>query len=358
MSTQGNRNIIVEIPGKNASNLVDAVKRTAQLRFRLVAGQPQPGTPAASQSATRAPRPTPSSPSAKPSSSPPRAQATARRTSSGQGHTQAASRARSPTPRRPRRRPPPPAQAPSRPRPTSTPPRSPRRAHRSTTRWPGRRTPGSSGCRSSRRSSAPRAARPRHPGRRPPDQPLIACDDDGLKFLLSKPLIEGTELKSASYGIPQNGVGWAVNLGFKSTARKVFGDTTTALNQNGGTFAIVLDGQVISYAGVNEPILDGNAQITGDFTEAEARSLSNSLKYGALPIKFAKPTVETIGPSLAGNQLSAGILAGVDRPGDRDALLPALLPRPRPGRDRVAGRGGVITYGTVLVLSRSRPASR
>jgi preprotein translocase subunit SecD len=38
VSTQGDRNIIVEIPGKNASSLVDAVKRTAQLRFRLVAG--------------------------------------------------------------------------------------------------------------------------------------------------------------------------------------------------------------------------------------------------------------------------------------------------------------------------------
>ncbi len=37
VSTQGNRNIIVEIPGKNASSLVDSVKRTAQLRFRLVA---------------------------------------------------------------------------------------------------------------------------------------------------------------------------------------------------------------------------------------------------------------------------------------------------------------------------------
>ena len=57
VSTSGNRNIIVEIPGKNASNLVEAVQRTAQLRFRLVAGAPQPGTPAASQSAS----PTPSS---------------------------------------------------------------------------------------------------------------------------------------------------------------------------------------------------------------------------------------------------------------------------------------------------------
>ena len=48
----------------------------------------------------------------------------------------------------------------------------------------------------------------------------------------------------------------------------------------------MLDGKVISYAGVNEPILDGNAQITGDFKESEARSLANSLKYGALPLRF------------------------------------------------------------------------
>ena len=56
VSTQGNRNIIVEIPGKNASSLVDSVKRTAQLRFRIVAGSPQPGTPAA-----QSPSPSPSS---------------------------------------------------------------------------------------------------------------------------------------------------------------------------------------------------------------------------------------------------------------------------------------------------------
>jgi preprotein translocase subunit SecD len=185
-----------------------------------------------------------------------------------------------------------------------------------------------------------------------PDKPLIACDDKGQKFLLSKSLIEGTELKSASYGTPQNGVGWAVNLGFKSSARKVFGDTTTALNQNGGTFAIVLDNKVISYAGVNEPILDGNAQITGDFKESEASSLANSLKYGALPLKF-DTTVETIGPSLAGNQLSAGIIAGVV--GLLIVMLYCLVYYRGLGLVVVASLliAGVITYGTVLVLAKA-----
>src|SRR5919112_5079389 len=46
VGTQGANNIVVEIPGQNRQDLVDTVKQTAQLRFRLVAavagGQPQP----------------------------------------------------------------------------------------------------------------------------------------------------------------------------------------------------------------------------------------------------------------------------------------------------------------------------
>ena len=58
--------------------------------------------------------------------------------------------------------------------------------------------------------------------------------------------------------------------------------------------------------------ISGGAQISGTFTEAQAKSLATSLKFGALPISFDRnPTVETVGPSLAGDQLSAGITAGI-----------------------------------------------
>ena len=83
---------------------------------------------------------------------------------------------------------------------------------RSTTRSRGRRTPAPSGCSKFAAFTCPPKGAAAAPVADDPSQPLIACDDDGLKFLLSKSLIEGTELKSASYGIPQNGVGWAVNL--------------------------------------------------------------------------------------------------------------------------------------------------
>ena len=103
----------------------------------------------------------------------------------------------------------------------------------------------------------------------------------------------------------------------------------------------MLDGQVLSAPDDDGLITDGQAQITGNFTEAEAQSLATSLKYGALPIAFENdPPVETIGPSLAGDQLSAGITAGIIGLLAGDALLPALLPRPRPRRRRLADRGG------------------
>ncbi|MGN6129836.1 MAG: protein translocase subunit SecD, partial [Nocardioidaceae bacterium] len=67
VTTEGNRNIIVEIPGHKRGDLVDTVKQTAQLRFRLVAaaapGRPQP-KPSASPSASTSPSGT-ASPAAK-----------------------------------------------------------------------------------------------------------------------------------------------------------------------------------------------------------------------------------------------------------------------------------------------------
>ncbi len=352
VSTQGNRNIIVEIPGRNRTDLVDAVQRTAQLRFRLVVGSPQPGTPAPDPSDSASPSPSgkasPSgaaSPSgkAKPKKTPEVGKATP--------NPRPAPFATTPDPT------PAPSQQPSAPAdPTAPTQEQPQVTEKGASvddplAWS--QDPGVEWLQKFAAFTCPPKGEAAAPVADNPDDPLMACDENGQKFLLSQSLIEGTELKSASYGTPQNGVGWAVNLGFKSSARKVFGDTTTALNQNQGTFAIVLDGSVISYAGVNEPILDGNAQITGDFSEDEARSLSNSLKYGALPIRFAEPTIVTIGPSLAGNQLSAGILAGLA--GLFIVMLYCLVYYRGLGLVVIASLlvAGIVTYGTVLVLAKA-----
>ena len=145
-----------------------------------------------------------------------------------------------------------------------------------------------------------------------PKLPLLACDDQGQKFLLSVSMVEGTDLDDASAGIPQNDVNWVVNLDFNSRGTKEFAEISRALYGTQKLFAIVLDGKVISAPTMNGIITNGQAQISGSFNQDSAQSLATSLRYGSLPIAFEKnPSVETIGPSLAGNQLSAGIFAGL-----------------------------------------------
>jgi len=145
-----------------------------------------------------------------------------------------------------------------------------------------------------------------------PTQPLVTCDEDGHKYLLSPAIIEGTQVSSANSGIPQGSVGYVVTLDFHSAGRKAFADATGAIAGTDQLFAIVLDGQVVSAATADSRI-NGSAQISGNFTQQSAAALANNLKFGALPVAFDRQngiSHTTVGPSLAGNQLSAGLLAG------------------------------------------------
>ena len=172
-----------------------------------------------------------------------------------------------------------------------------------------------------------------------PGKPLIACDEDGIKYLMTPAVIEGTQLNDASSGIPQNDVQYVVNLDFDGEATDVFADVTRALVNTDDRFAIVLDGEVLSAPGVNSAIIDGNAQISGDFTQASAQSLANSLKYGALPLKFDDSVVSEEGPTLAAGPALRGPARRRHRPGAGADLLHALLPRPRHRGGRLAGGG-------------------
>jgi len=144
---------------------------------------------------------------------------------------------------------------------------------------------------------------------------LFSCDRQRTtKYLLGPAIMKGTDLSDATAGIPQGGFQWQVNLKFTGEGGDKFLKATTNISQRGqgqNLFAIVLDGVTISTPSVENPIPGGQAQITGTFTEAEARDLANVLKYGALPVKFDISSVETVSPQLGGDQLSAGIWAGL-----------------------------------------------
>lgn len=146
------------------------------------------------------------------------------------------------------------------------------------------------------------------------DQPLITClDGGGTKLLLGPVLLEGTQVTSAQAGVPQNKLNWVVNLEFNSQGAEDFQTATGVLASRTSpqnAFAIVLDGTVISYPSLSSEISGGKAEISGSFNQKSATELANVLKYGALPLSFTVSSVDTVSPTLGGDQLRAGIIAG------------------------------------------------
>ncbi|WP_228562073.1 protein translocase subunit SecD [Catenulispora rubra] len=146
----------------------------------------------------------------------------------------------------------------------------------------------------------------------------VGCDfTSHVPYLLQPADVDGKDLTSASANAVTAGgqnaflTGqWEVDLSFNGKGATDFGRVTTLLNGNGGEFAVDLDGVVYSAATVTTPITDGNARITGTFSQKQAENLANVLKYGALPITFDQGDVSQISASLAGNQLTAGLVAG------------------------------------------------
>ncbi len=104
-----------------------------------------------------------------------------------------------------------------------------------------------------------------------------------------------------------------VSLEFDMTGTERFAEITT--DNVGGRFAIMLDGIVFSAPSIREPILYGRAQISGSFTQDEARDLSLVLKAGALPAPLEIIEQNTIGASLGEDSVKASgyalLLAGV-----------------------------------------------
>ncbi|MBC7630681.1 protein translocase subunit SecD [Aeromicrobium sp.] len=151
------------------------------------------------------------------------------------------------------------------------------------------------------------------------NKPLVTCDPKtGEVQILSPTVIAGTDVKSAAAVLPQQQVQWVVALALKGEGKQTFDTVTEALfaQTNAGKdqasrFAIVLDGEVLSAPTTDGHFTDGKSQISGNFTAASSKALANQLKFGALPLTFGVNGVSEEGPSLAGSQLHAGLVAGI-----------------------------------------------
>ncbi|MER8184322.1 protein translocase subunit SecD [Kitasatospora sp. NPDC094015] len=159
-----------------------------------------------------------------------------------------------------------------------------------------------------------------------PTKPTVACslkqEDTGVKgqqswnkFILGPVAINGADVAKASAGFDtQQAAGWQVQLSFTDAGSKAFAAVTGQLatqQSPANQFAIVLDGQVVSHPYVSQSITGGNAVISGNFGQEEAKGLANVLSFGALPLDFTKSDVTTVSPQLGGEQLKAGLIAGL-----------------------------------------------
>ncbi|MCP2166628.1 protein translocase subunit SecD [Goodfellowiella coeruleoviolacea] len=154
---------------------------------------------------------------------------------------------------------------------------------------------------------------PEHPdpliGNDDPNLPLVTCSEDGTaKYLLDKVFLEGSEISNAAASTNPNGPGFVVNLTFKSAGATTWADFTSA--NVGQQVAVVLDTKVVSAPQINQAILGGNTEISGNFNQAEAQQLANVLKYGSLPLSFASSEAETVSATLGLASLEAGLIAG------------------------------------------------
>ena len=71
-----------------------------------------------------------------------------------------------------------------------------------------------------------------------------------------------------------------------------------------------MDRTIISNPVVNG-VITGNGEISGNFTEQEAKDLATVLNAGALPVELTRQSVQTVSPTLGAQSLRQGIIAGI-----------------------------------------------
>ncbi len=191
------------------------------------------------------------------------------------------------------------------------------------------------------------------------DVPFVTCDTSGYeKYVLGPAEVLGKDISSADATMQTNSQGnvtgeWIVQLKFDGTGAKAFGKVTTRLYPLTGDrnrFGIVLDGRVISAPTTKDRIIGGEAEISGNFTQQTASTLANQLKFGALPVTFQVERKETVSALLGREQLQRGLLAGVI--GLVLVVLYSLMQYRALGFVTIFSLGiaGMVTYGMVDLL--------
>jgi protein-export membrane protein SecD len=155
--------------------------------------------------------------------------------------------------------------------------------------------------------------------------------EEGILYVLEPAVLTGEAIRRAeAVPNPQNPSDWSVSLSFTGAGSDTWEEFTNelaCLRDEGepikSQVAIVLDGEVQSAAGMQDPgtssgggvecgvgIRGGDTQITTG-GEEEAKNLALVLRTGALPISLEQSEVRKVSPTLGQDSLDAGLTAGI-----------------------------------------------
>ena len=131
----------------------------------------------------------------------------------------------------------------------------------------------------------------------------------GFIAVKRRAMLSGDELIDAKPSFSSQTNEPVVSITFNSEGGRKFARVTQ--ENVGKPFAMILDGKVLSAPNINEPILGGQAQISGRFTTDSANELAISLRSGKLPVALKVVEERTVGPDLGADSIRAGTIASV-----------------------------------------------
>jgi preprotein translocase subunit SecD len=149
--------------------------------------------------------------------------------------------------------------------------------------------------------------------------------DEGtdVKYQVGPVVITGANLTKAAAvflsasQLSQGGTpGWRITFNLDKAGSAAFGTETTKLAQKTAgdptkQLAILVDKVIVSSPEVQSAITGGTGEITGGFSESQAKDLAVVLQSGSLPVNLKQLDVQTVSPTLGKQSLREGVIAGL-----------------------------------------------
>ena len=128
-------------------------------------------------------------------------------------------------------------------------------------------------------------------------------------------VLDGTMVSSAQAATVQSDNGtkdkqYVVSLTFTEEGKQAFADATTDAYSKGETIGIYYDGRFVSVPRVDEPILGGQAQISGQESFEEADTLASTIRIGGLKLELEELRSNVVGAQLGEEAVSSSLKAG------------------------------------------------